>query len=166
MTAKLTLTKAKLMVNVLLVLCPLTWANAQDMANSSEASKTSQVAQVSQVTVQTSGKVSNIDSTDTSYNFIRPEARENSVFIPVLSDAKVFAEFVDELPAVVNFFTMASEAEIIAFYSESYGEPVEQERKRGRLNITFYLEDVATRVVISEQDNRRQVDVLQESAAL
>ncbi|REL35120.1 hypothetical protein [Thalassotalea euphylliae] len=110
----------------------------------------------------------NIDSSvdDTPYNFVRPTPEEGDVFIPVLSDAKVFAEFIDELPAVVNFFTMASEDEIIAFYSENYGEPVEQERKRGRLNVTFYLQDVATRVVISEQDNRRQVDVLQESAAL
>lgn len=111
-----------------------------------------------------------LDSEETfnpnAYNFIRPIPEEGDVFIPVLSDAKVFAEFIDELPAVVNFFTMASEDEIIAFYSDNYGEPVEQERKRGRLNVTYYLEDISTRIVISEQDNRRQVDVLQENAAL
>lgn len=106
------------------------------------------------------------DTNSNAYNFERPLPNEGDVYIPVLDDAKVFAEFIDSLPAVVNFYTYATEDEIIAFYSENYGEPVEQERKRGRLTIIYYLEDIATRVVISEQDNYRQVDVLQEDAML
>ncbi|NMP31359.1 hypothetical protein HII17_07280 [Thalassotalea sp. M1531] len=101
-----------------------------------------------------------------AYNFERPIPQEGDVYIPVLDDAKVFAEFIDSMPAVVNFYTYATEDDVIAFYTENYGEPVEQERKRGRLTVIYYLEDIATRVVISEQDDYRQVDVLQESAGL
>ncbi|WP_147302653.1 hypothetical protein [Thalassotalea euphylliae] len=149
-------------------------ATAQEQADEALAKPQANITEASfEQSVQEDSQGFNpetLDSEDAfspnAYNFVRPIPEEGDVYIPVLSDAKVFAEFIDELPAVVNFFTMASEDEIIAFYRDNYGEPVEQERKRGRLNLTYYLEDIATRVVISEQDNRRQVDVLQENAAL
>ncbi|WP_448211135.1 hypothetical protein [Colwellia sp. MEBiC06753] len=100
------------------------------------------------------------------YNFERPVQQTGDISIPVLTDAKVFAEFTDQLPAVVNFYTHATEDEVIAFYANYYGEPVDEQRKRGRLTVIYYHNDIATRVVISEQDNYRQVDVLQENAAL
>ncbi len=96
------------------------------------------------------------------YNFNRAPLADGDIFIPMLPDAKVFAEFVDKLPAVVNYFTMAAESEIINFYTEVYGESIAQERKRDRLTVSYYVDGVATRVIISEQDNYRQVDVLQE----
>ncbi len=100
------------------------------------------------------------------YNFERPIPAEGDVQIPVMDDARVFAEFIDDLPAVVNYYTDATEEDVIAFYTEYFDQPVEQERKRGRLTVIFYLDDISTRVVISQQDQYRQVDVLQESAAL
>jgi len=101
-----------------------------------------------------------------TFRFERPIPQEGDIYLPVLDDAKVFAEFIDSLPAVVNYYTYATEEEIITFYTENFGEPIEQERKRGRLTVTYYLDNIATRVVISEQDNYRQVDVLQEDASL
>ncbi|MFD2165942.1 hypothetical protein ACFSJY_06645 [Thalassotalea euphylliae] len=105
---------------------------------------------------------SGFESAFDAYNFERPIPMEGDVVLPILDDAKVFAEFIDGYPAIVNYYTYASEDDVIAFYSGNYGEPIEQERKRGRLTVTYYLDEISTRVVISEQDNYRQVDVIQE----
>lgn len=83
--------------------------------------------------------------------------------IPVIEDARVFAEFSDELPAVINYFTNSTEAEIITFYQQSFGEATSQERKRGRLTLRYQEGDEAMRVVISQQNKKRQVDVIIEN---
>ncbi|TWX53327.1 hypothetical protein [Colwellia hornerae] len=90
-------------------------------------------------------------------------AEENAmVTIATMSDARVFAEFTHETPAVINYFTKSSEAEVINFYQKEYGQPLNQERKRGRLTITFNQELHSIRVVISQQNRLRQVDVIVE----
>jgi hypothetical protein len=85
------------------------------------------------------------------------------ITIPTVSDARVFAEFKDKMPAVVNYFTEKTEENIIAFYQNKYGEPLEQDRKRGRLTLHFSQETSNIRVVISQQDRVRQVDVIIEN---
>ena len=85
------------------------------------------------------------------------------ITIPTLNDARVFAEFKDKMPAVVNYFTKKTEEEIIAFYQKEYGEPLQQERKRGRLTLNFSQETNNIRVVISQQNSVRQVDVIIEN---
>lgn len=82
--------------------------------------------------------------------------------IPVVSDARVFAEFKDKLPAVVNYFTHRSEQEVISFYQNEYGQIEQQERKRGRLTLNFNQAHSKIRVVISQQNKLRQVDVIVE----
>ena len=82
--------------------------------------------------------------------------------IPTMSDARIFAEFKDKMPAVVNYFSKSTEEEIIAFYQKEYGLPLAQERKRGRLTLTFNQEMQNIRVVISHQNNLKQVDVIVE----
>jgi hypothetical protein len=84
--------------------------------------------------------------------------------IPTMSDARIFAEFKDKIPAVVNYFSKSTEEEIIAFYQKEYGLPLAQERKRGRLTLTFNKEMQNIRVVISHQNNLRQVDVIVEKS--
>ncbi|RHW76087.1 hypothetical protein [Colwellia sp. RSH04] len=84
-------------------------------------------------------------------------------YIPVIDNAKVFANLTVELPAVLNFFTLYSEEEVIAFYQQSYGEALSQERKRGRLTLHYQQNAQKMRVVISQQGNQRQVDVLVEA---
>ena len=83
--------------------------------------------------------------------------------IPVLEDAQIFAEFSDALPAVINYFTQSSEAKIIDFYQQAFGEAYSQERKRGRLTLQYQKGKEAMRVVISQQNKKRQVDVIIES---
>lgn len=82
------------------------------------------------------------------------------VNIAKLPDAQVFASFTDELPAVVNYFTSASKKDIVAFYQKIYGDIINQETKRKRLTITFFKNEQHIRIVISQQNNKRQVDVL------
>jgi len=87
---------------------------------------------------------------------------QGAVDIKVMAEARVFANFTDELPAVLNYFVNASEQEVIEFYQQAYGEPLTQERKRGRLTLQFSQAEKNIRVVISTQNNHRQVDILVE----
>jgi len=84
--------------------------------------------------------------------------------IPVVDNARVFAKFIDEYPAVINYFTRLSEQDVIAFYQSQYGEILSQERKRGRLMLKFATDNTTIRIVISEQNKMRQVDVLVEKS--
>jgi len=88
------------------------------------------------------------------------EASTNSVTIPMMANAQVFADFTDELPAVLNYFTRASEEQIIDFYQQHYNGFLTQERKRGRLTLTYQQEKHSIRIVISQQNKKRQVDVI------
>lgn len=88
-------------------------------------------------------------------------ADENSIPpLPRVENAQVFAEFIDRYPAVLNYFTAESEANIIAFYQKNYGEIISRSLKRERLTIFFTEDDKSIRVVISQQNNKRQVDLL------
>lgn len=80
--------------------------------------------------------------------------------IPSLADAKVFAQFTDELPSVINYFTSHSEQEIISFYQDKFGKPIRSELKRERLTLYFSFENKQIRVIISQQGNKNQVDIL------
>jgi hypothetical protein len=86
------------------------------------------------------------------------------VTIPTMNDARVFAEFKDKMPAVVNYFTKSTEEDVIGFYQKEYGQALNQERKRGRLTLNFSQEKHDIRVVISQQNHLRQVDVIIENS--
>lgn len=90
------------------------------------------------------------------------EASTNSIVIPMTTNAQVFADFTDELPAVLNYFTSATQEQVIDLYQQHYGEYLSQETKRGRLTLTFQQEKQSIRVVISQQNKKRQVDVIVE----
>jgi hypothetical protein len=90
-------------------------------------------------------------------------ANEQGIEIPTLDNARIFAEFKDRMPAVVNYFTKSSEQEVIEFYQGEFGEPTNKERKRDRLTLSYQVEKKSIRVVISEQNKVRQVDVIVES---
>ena len=83
--------------------------------------------------------------------------------IPVLKDAQVFAEFSDKLPAVINYFTQSTEAQVVNFYQQAFGEADSQERKRNRLTLQYQKGEEMMRVVISQQNKKRQVDIIIES---
>jgi len=97
-----------------------------------------------------------------TFSFTPIPVGDGSTQIPIIKNAKVFAKLVDKMPAVVNYFTPATEQELISFYQQALGEVIVQERKRGRLTLAFISDLYATRVIISEQNNARQVDIIQE----
>jgi len=84
----------------------------------------------------------------------------NKVSIKVMEDARIFAQLDDEIPAVVNYFTQSNETAIVAFYEAQYGQATSSDRRRGRLEKAFTKDDYTIKVIISEQNNLRQVDVL------
>jgi len=86
-----------------------------------------------------------------------------AIDIPILKDALIFAEFTDKLPAVVNYFTQSSEAQVINFYQQAFGAADSKERKRNRLTLQYTQGEEMMRVVISQQDKKRQVDIIIES---
>jgi len=77
-----------------------------------------------------------------------------------MEDARIFAQLDDEIPAVVNYFTQSNETAIVAFYEAQYGQATSSDRRRGRLEKAFTKNDYTIKVIISEQNNLRQVDVL------
>lgn len=79
-----------------------------------------------------------------------------------MSDAQVFADFTDDMPAVLNYFTSATEEIVVDFYQQHYNGFLKQERKRGRLTLTYQQDNHEVRVVISQQNKKRQVDVIVE----
>ncbi len=107
---------------------------------------------------QTSGTSEGSDE-----NVSRTVINNGVINIPVLDDAQVFAELTGSLPAVINYFTNASEAQAIDFYQQAFGKANSQERKRGRLTLKYTEGEEAMRVVISQQNKKRQVDVIIES---
>lgn len=82
------------------------------------------------------------------------------VTIEVMNDAKIFAQFDDEIPAVINYFTKSNETSIVDFYEEKYGQAISSNRKKGRLEKSFIKDNYNIKIIISEQNNFRQVDVL------
>ena len=90
------------------------------------------------------------------------EASTNNIIIPMMTNAQVFADFTDDIPAVLNYFTNASEEQIIDFYQQHYSDSLSQERKRGHLTLTYQQDKHNVRVVISQQNRKRQVDVIVE----
>jgi hypothetical protein len=88
---------------------------------------------------------------------------ESSIItVPVIKDALIFTSLTDAMPAVVNYFTKEEESDIIKFYEENYGAVIYRESKYGRLTLTFKKEANTIRVAITQQNNKRQVDIIVE----
>jgi hypothetical protein len=78
----------------------------------------------------------------------------------VMDDARIFAQFDQEIPAVVSYFTKYTEIDIVRFYSDIYGKPIDSKTIRERLELTFVNTQHNIRIIISQQDKLRQVDIL------
>jgi hypothetical protein len=88
--------------------------------------------------------------------------KNTPVTIPQLEDAQVFADFTNDTPAVLNYFTLSTKKQVTAFYSLQFGQPVSQEKKQDYLTLIYQQEHYMIRIVISEQSNKRQVDIILE----
>lgn len=124
------------------------------------------IMDISTMTLKLTGKFTLVASALLfSFNSMALAEKDTAIVsIPMVDNAQVFADFTDGMPAVLNYFTLATEDQIIELYQQHYGEPISQNRKRGRLTLTYQQEKQSIRMVISQQNFKRQVDVIVEQA--
>lgn len=80
--------------------------------------------------------------------------------VPLTDDAREFARLESKLPAVLSYFSQQSMAELQQFYRQQLGEPDRSALIHGRLNLYYRVNQQQVRILISEQNNWRQVDIM------
>jgi hypothetical protein len=80
--------------------------------------------------------------------------------VPVAADAREFARLENKLPAVLSYFSQQSMPELQAFYRQQLGEPNSSAVVHGRLNLYYQVNQQQVRILISEQNDWRQVDIM------
>jgi hypothetical protein len=84
----------------------------------------------------------------------------DAIVIPTIEDAQIFSELTDDIPAVLNYFTDSSEQKIVDFYQKTYGDASFQDKKLEGLTLVYKQSQKTIRIVISQQKNKRQVDII------
>jgi len=92
--------------------------------------------------------------------FAKNETNKSNIVIPVIEKAEIFAELTDGTPAVLNYFTESTEDQIIDFYKDNYGSALFNEKKHNQLILVYKQASQTIRIVISQQGNKRQVDII------
>ena len=92
--------------------------------------------------------------------FAKNETNKSNIVIPVIEKAEIFAELTDGTPAVLNYFTESTEVQIIDFYKNNYGSALVNEKKHNQLMLVYKQASQTIRIVISQQGNKRQVDII------
>ncbi|MDX1676882.1 hypothetical protein [Arsukibacterium sp.] len=80
--------------------------------------------------------------------------------VPLTADAKEFARLENKLPAVLSYFSRLSVAELQDFYRQQLGEPDNSMVVHGRVNLYYQLNQQQVRILISEQNDWRQIDIM------
>ncbi|KKO47404.1 hypothetical protein WG68_01920 [Arsukibacterium ikkense] len=80
--------------------------------------------------------------------------------VPLASDAREFARLDNKLPAVLSYFSKQSMSQLQQFYQQQLGEPSNSTMIHGRLNLFYRLNQQQVRILISEQNDWRQVDIM------
>ncbi len=93
---------------------------------------------------------------------VADEQNEIGFDIPLLEDAQVFADFKDKYPVMLNYFTQSSFTEVETFYNQQFGGPIYQQTRYGRLELTYSHMNNKVRVIVAEQNNKREVDIIVE----
>lgn len=75
-------------------------------------------------------------------------------------DAREFARLDDKLPAILSYFSQQSQQQLQQFYREQLGEPTQQRQRYGQLELHYHQSQQQIRVIISEQQQWRQVDMM------
>ncbi|SEA93128.1 hypothetical protein SAMN04488051_10952 [Alkalimonas amylolytica] len=75
-------------------------------------------------------------------------------------DAREFARLDNKLPAVLSYFSQQSQQQLQQFYQQQLGEPTEQRQRYGQLELHYAQTQQRIRIIISEQQQWRQVDIM------
>lgn len=80
--------------------------------------------------------------------------------VPLTDDAREFARLENKLPAVLSFFSRQSVSQLQDFYRQQLGEPDNSVMVHGRLNLYYRVNQQQVRILISEQNDWRQIDIM------
>ena len=80
--------------------------------------------------------------------------------VPLTADAREFARLENKLPAVLSYFSRQTIGELQDFYRQQLGEPANIAIIHGHLNLYYRLNQQQVRILISEQNDWRQVDIM------
>ncbi|CAM3711756.1 hypothetical protein [Rheinheimera salexigens] len=80
--------------------------------------------------------------------------------VPLASDAREFARLDSKLPAVLSYFSQQSMPALRQYYLQHLGEPVKTEAIYGRENLYFQVDGHQVRILLSERNDWRQVDIM------
>ncbi|MAD77242.1 MAG: hypothetical protein CML20_21095 [Rheinheimera sp.] len=80
--------------------------------------------------------------------------------VPLTADAREFARLENKLPAVLSYFSRQSMAELQDFYRQQLGEPDNSAMVHNRLNLYYRVDQQQVRILISEQNDWRQIDIM------
>lgn len=84
--------------------------------------------------------------------------------IPVLADAQVFANYQEQFPLMLNYFTHSEFTQIEGFYNEHFGGPLSAQTRYGRLELIYEYMETNIRVIVAHQNNKREVDIIIEQS--
>jgi hypothetical protein len=80
--------------------------------------------------------------------------------IPLPADVREFARLDSKLPAVLSFFTQQSAAAVREFYIQQLGQPNSEQMLYGREQLYFTVNAKPVRIIISNRNDWRQVDIM------
>lgn len=80
--------------------------------------------------------------------------------VPLTADAREFARLENKLPAVLSYFSRQSVTQLQDFYRQQLGEPDNSSVVDGRLNLYYRVNQQQVRILISEQNDWRQIDIM------
>jgi hypothetical protein len=80
--------------------------------------------------------------------------------IPLPADAREFARLDSKMPAVLSFFSQQTESELRDYYIQQLGQPANEQTLYGRQHLYFTVNNNQIRILISGQNDWRQVDIM------
>ncbi|MDP2715294.1 MAG: hypothetical protein Q8O77_10830 [Rheinheimera sp.] len=80
--------------------------------------------------------------------------------IPIPADAREFSRLDSKMPAVLSFFSQQTESELRDYYIQQLGEPANEQTLYGRQHLYFNVNNNQVRILISGQNDWRQVDIM------
>ena len=80
--------------------------------------------------------------------------------IPIPAHAREFARLDSKMPAVLSFFSPQTETALRDYYVQQLGEPVSEQTLYGRQHLYFSVNNNQVRILISGQNDWRQVDIM------
>jgi len=82
--------------------------------------------------------------------------------IPLPADAREQLRLEQKLPAVLHFYSRASQQELLSFYLQHLGQPSQQKVVAGQLQLNFLRNGEQIRVIIAERNGWRDVSLMVE----